>query len=58
MTNHKWNIEDICTTCSLERKKIMDKKGNYSNHYLVNKKWVKERPTCIPKLKEKNDRKS
>jgi len=58
MINHKWDYNDVCKNCSLERKKVMDVRGNYTNHYLVNRKWVKERPACIQKLKENNERKS
>lgn len=49
--NHKWTFDDVCKICSLERKKIMDSKGNYIYYYLVNRKWVKERPICTPNLK-------
>lgn len=49
--NHKWTFDDVCKICSLERKKIMDSKGNYPYYYLVNRKWVKERPICTSNLK-------
>lgn len=55
MERHKWSTSDICKRCSLERKKIMNSKGLYNAYYLVNKKWTKDKPLCIPQIPKQDD---
>lgn len=54
MERHKWS-QDVCKRCSLERNKIMNSKGFYNVYYLVNKKWIKEKPLCIPQIPKQDN---
>jgi len=54
MERHKWS-QDVCKRCSLERNKIMNSKGFYNVYYLVNRKWTKEKPMCIPQIPKQDD---
>ena len=46
---HKWDNNEICVRCGLQRKLVMNKFGTYIANYMVDRKWVSDRPECKSK---------
>ena len=43
---HKWDSNEICVRCGLQRKLVMNKFGSYIANYVVDYKLTTERPLC------------
>jgi hypothetical protein len=46
---HKWDTNNFCVHCGIQRKLVMNKFGSYIANYMINYKWIEDRPDCKSK---------